>query len=301
MIDRSSGHATDDSSRTDVLSTIFDHEPGHFMSKLTRTLLVPLVALCFAGLFTTSAVQAQSVDVGGTLASRYVWRGTDFGNAAAIQPSLSFSQGGFTIGAWGSFALSPGTGATEVTDSQGDITGVTAVPESGVNENDLYASYTFDTGGSGSVSVFVTDFYFSTPGADFFDYDGDTGSHVIEPGVSYSGPESLPISLHASINAYGRGAVDGNEIWLEASYPFSVNEVDLSIAVGGTPNDNATDEGASGNYYGTDADTDAGITKLSLSASKSIEITDEFSLPISASYYINPYTPRSYFIFGISL
>lgn len=264
------------------------------MHKLTRTLLVPLIALCFAGLFTTSAVQAQSVDVGGTLASRYVWRGTDFGNAAAIQPSLSFSQGGFTIGAWGSFALSP----SSVSSSP---SGPVATPSQGVNENDLYASYTFDTGGSGSVSVFVTDFYFSNPGSDFFDYDGDTGAHVIEPGVSYSGPESLPISLHASINAYGRGAVDGNEIWLEASYPFSVNEVDLSIAVGGTPNDNATDEGASGNYYGTDADTDAGITKLSLSASKSIEITDEFSLPISASYYINPYTPRSYFIFGISL
>lgn len=240
------------------------------MSTLTRTLLVPLIAFCFAGLFTTSAVQAQSVDVGATLASRYVWRGTDFGDAAAIQPTIEFSQGGFTIGAWGSFDMSPVSG-------------------DGVNENDLYASYAFDTD-FGSFSVFVTDFYFSENDTnDFFDYD-NPGEHVIEPGISYSGP----VSLHASINAYGRD--DANEIWLEASYPFSVEDVDLSLAVGGSPNDDAAD-----NYYGTDADTDAGITKLSLSASKSIEITDEFSLPISASYYLNPYTPRSYFVFGISL
>ena len=246
------------------------------MNKFTRTLLVPLIALCFAGLFTTSAVQAQSVDVGATLASRYVWRGTDFGNAAAIQPSLSFSQGGFTIGAWGSFGLSP----SDVTS-----TGA-AAPAQGVNENDLYVSYAFDTD-VGTFSVSVTDFYFSNPGNDFFDY-GDPGAHVIEPGISYSGP----ISLSASINAYGR---DGeNEIWLEASYPFSVKEVDLSLAVGGTPNDQA-------GYYGTDADTDAGITKFSLTASKSIEITDSFSLPVMASYYVNPYLARSYFIFGISL
>jgi uncharacterized protein (TIGR02001 family) len=239
------------------------------MHKFTRTLLVPLIALCFAGLFTTSAVQAQSVSVGGTLASRYVWRGVDFGDAAAVQPSLSYSQSGFTIGAWGSFDISPVSG-------------------SGVNENDLYASYSFDLGESGSISVSVTDFYFSTGANNYFDYDNDTGGHVIEPGISYSGP----FSVSASINAYGRG--DFNEIWLEASYPFSVKEVDLSVAIGGSPNDE-------GGYYATDANTDAAITKLSLSASKSIEITDSFSLPISASYYVNPYLARSYFIFGISL
>jgi uncharacterized protein (TIGR02001 family) len=243
------------------------------MSKLTRTLLVPLIALCFAGLFTTSAVQAQSVDVGGTLASRYVWRGLDFGNAAAVQPSLSYSQGGFTVGAWGSFEMSP-------------------VGGSATNENDLYASYTFDLGDSGSISLSVTDFYFSTGANDFFEFDNEAvsgpGGHQIEPGISYSGP----VTVSASVFAYGHG--DENEIWLEAAYPFSVKDVDLSLALGGTPNDGA-------GFYGTDADTDAGLTKVSLSASKSIEITDSFSLPISASYYVNPYLARSYFIFGISL
>ena len=237
------------------------------MKNCTHTLFVPLFLLLFVGTCLAPPAQAQSVDLGADVMSRYVWRGTDFGNTAAIQPSLSFSSGGFTVGAWGSFDISPVNG-------------------SAVNENDLYASYAFETS-AGTFSVSVTDFYFSNPGNEFFDY-GDPGAHVIEPGLSYSGP----VSLSASINAYGRNGE--NEVWLEASVPFSVQDVDLSLALGGTPNDGA-------GYYGTDADTDAAITKFSLTASRSLELTDSFSLPVMASYYLNPYTERSYFIFGISL
>ena len=131
----------------------------------------------------------------------------------------------------------------------------------------------------------MTDFYFSNPGNEFFDY-GDPGTHVIEPGVSYSGL----VSLSASVNAYGADS----EVWLEASISFSVGDVSLSVALGGTPND-------ASRYYGTDADTDAVITKFSLSASEGIPITDSFELPVSTSYSLNPYSERSYFIFGISL
>jgi hypothetical protein len=245
------------------------------MSKLTRTLLVPLAALCFAGLFTTSAAQAQSVGFGADVVNRYIWRGSDFGSAAAIQPGLSYSNGGFTIGSWGSYSLSPNA--------------------SGSDELDLYASYAFETG-SGTFSVGVTDYYFPGAGGDFFNYDSaeDGGRHTIEPNVSYSGPESFPISLYASVFAYGEFAAE-NSIWLEASYPFSVQDVDLSIAIGGTP----SDEG--GNFGVAGGDSDTGITKLSVSASKSVEITDEFSLPLMASYYVNPYVAQSFFVFGISL
>ena len=244
------------------------------MKNCTHTLFVPPFLLLFVGTCLAPPAQAQSVDLGADVMSRYVWRGTDFGNAAAIQPSLSFSSGGFTVGAWGSFDISPVNGS------------------SAVNENDLYASYAFETS-AGTFSVSVTDFYFSNTESKFFDYD-NPGAHVIEPGLSYSGP----VSLSASINAYGR---DGeNEIWLEASVPFSIEDVDLSLAVGGTPNDTG-DPAEGDNYYGTDANTDAAITKFSLTASKSVGITDSFSLPMMASYYLNPYSERSYFIFGISL
>lgn len=247
------------------ITRTLESELNIIMDTFMRRILLSVAALCVGGLLTTPTAQAQTVDLGADIVNRYVWRGLDFGNAAAIQPALSFSHGGFTVGAWGSFEMSPIGGP-------------------GVNENDLYADYAIETS-AGTFSASITDFYFTTPSSDFFNYSSG-GAHVIEPGVSYTGP----VSLSASMNAYGAD----HEIWLETRYPFSVNDVDVSIALGGSPNDES-------GFYGTDADTDAAITKVSLSASKSIEITDTFSLPVSASYYVNPYLARSYFIFGVTL
>ncbi len=242
------------------------------MKTFARTLLAPLFALCLASLM-AAPVQAQSVDVGADIVNRYVWRGTDFGNAAAIQPGLSYSNGGFTVGTWGSYSTGFSTSGAE-------------------EELDLYVSYGLETGG-GTFSVAVWDYYF--PGSsNFLDYSSaeEGGAHTIEPSVSYTGPEAFPISLTAAIFTYGSA---NNPIWLEASYPFSVEDVDMSIAIGGTPSD---EDGAFGVAGG---DSDTGLTKLSISASKSIEITDSFSLPISGSYYVNPYKAESYFVFGVSL
>jgi len=245
------------------------------MSKLTRSLFVSLFTLCIGSLLMMPAppAKAQSVSVGSDIVNRYVWRGTDFGNAAAFQPSLSYSAGGFTIGAWGSYSMN--------TDTQEE-------------ELDLYASYAIETG-SGTISIGVTDYYF--PGSEeFFDYSSfeDGGDHTIEPSLSYTGTESFPISVTAAIYAYG-AAANNNSIWLEASYPFSVSDTDMSIGIGGTPSDEDANFGVDG------GDSDTGITKLSISASRSIEITDSFSLPISGTYYVNPYKAESYFIFGITL
>ena len=258
------------------------------MDKLTRTLLVPLFALCIGSLMMMPAppARAQSVSLGADIMNRYVWRGDPLATTGVIQPSLSYSQSGFTIGAWGSYSLTDNNSAESAGARSGD-------------EFDLYASYAFDLGNNGSFSVGVTDYYFpygdpsnGVAGNDFFNYDEaeEGGRHTIEPNVSYTGPESLPISLYAAINAYG---TSGEAVWLEASYPFSVESVDLSVALGTAVND--TD-----NFY-VSGDNDAGITKLSLSASKSVEITDSFSLPLMASYYLNPFSEQGWLMFGLSL
>jgi hypothetical protein len=231
---------------------------------------------------TATPAQAQSVDVGADIVNRYVWRGAVFAPGASVQPSLSFSQSGFTIGSWGSFSMSPTSAGV------------------GGDELDVYVSYTAETD-AGSFSVGVYDYFFpaqsGAPGQAtgvanqaLFDYsanDAGVSPHTIEPYVSFSGP----VSVSAAINAYGTA---GTEVWLEVAYPFSVKEVDLSFAVGGTPND--TD-----GFYFTDGSTDAAITKVSLSASREIQITEDFALPVFGSYYVNPYHESNYFIFGISL
>ena len=110
--------------------------------------LILAAALCST--FILAAVPASAeVDFGADAVNRYVWRGTDFGNAVSVQPGMSFSTGAVEIGAWSSWAISGG----------------------GANENDLYVSF-----GAGPVGITITDYYFPGLTADdmFFSFsDGE--------------------------------------------------------------------------------------------------------------------------------
>ena len=139
------------------------------MKALNRT-----IAKVLAGLFLSSfALSAAAQDApeasttkcefstGADLVSSYVWRGVQYAGAS-VQPSVSMSAGGFTLGAWGS----------------ADFDG-TAL------EMDLYTSYEFGFG----LSLGLTDYYY--PGTQFFDYEvdldkGDVSSHWIEGNLGYS-------------------------------------------------------------------------------------------------------------------
>lgn len=233
--------------------------------------LVALFLLAFV-----PVAHGQAVSVGADLMSRYIWRGYDFGESFSIQPTLAFSAGSFAVGSWAAYSIS--------------------ADGSGANEHDLYASYTL-----GPVSVGVTDYYFPAPGgAAFFNYDaysngpdGDfgtdddvSGGHWIEPFVSYSGPEAFPVSLYAA--AFVHNDPD-HSVYLQADYPFEIDGVALGLTLGAVPMESA--------FYGT---TGPAVVNLGLSATKSVPITDTFSLPVSVAYILNPDAERTYLVFGIS-
>ena len=74
-------------------------------------------AAVLTGLFMATAVPASAeVGLGADVVSRYIFRGVDFGNSAAVQPYLSVSQevasGTLEVGAWGSFSI---TGVDAIT------------------------------------------------------------------------------------------------------------------------------------------------------------------------------------------
>ncbi|MGE5424106.1 MAG: TorF family putative porin, partial [Syntrophothermus sp.] len=65
-------------------------------------------------LFLIAASSASSQDstrlhvklnVGADIVSRYIWRGCDYGNSPAVQPTLSLTAGNFEAGVWGSVAM----------------------------------------------------------------------------------------------------------------------------------------------------------------------------------------------------
>lgn len=148
----------------------------------------------------------------------------------------------------------------------------------GNNELDLYVSYS-----AGPVSLGITDYFFPAPGAEYFDGD----SHILEPFVSYSGV----IDALAAVNISGD---DANSIYLELGKTVEILESEVSLFIGGTPSGSDDEPSA----YGT---TGAAIINLGISASKEIPITDSFSLPVGATYVINPEIERPYLFFTISL
>ena len=168
------------------------------MRTLTRT-LAATAAIAAAG---WPAAAPAEIGIGADVVSRYVWRGTDFGNAVSVQPGIAFSREAVEIGAWSSWAISGG----------------------GANENDLYVSYSV-----GQLSVTVTDYYFpvKAPG-DFFNYSDEDGIHILE---ASAGVDLGMASVMAAFNFLGD---DDNSFWVEASLPLAAlsGDVEVGLTVG---------------------------------------------------------------------
>lgn len=234
---------------------------GASSSRTTRLALTFL--LVGTALFIPMRAMAQ-VSVGADLVSRYIWRGLDFGEAATIQPGITFSAGNFSIGSWASYGVSSAAGA---------------------NEHDLFVSYSLALP-FGTLGLGVTDYYFPNAGVGFFDLSGDgQGAHWIEPSISFA-PAMLPISVAAYRMVHND--VDAST-YVQVDVAGSAGDTSLGLSV-------AMVTGASA-FYGT---TSAAVTVASISASKEITVSEAFSLPVTVSYILNPVLERSYLTFGVS-
>lgn len=237
-------------------------------------------------------VHSPEFNLGADLVSRYVWRGMDYGNSPAIQPNVSFSIAGFKIGAWGSYGFVPYS--RKINDS-------TTMSMGNFVESDLNISYTFK-----GFTLMVTDYFFPhplNPNEDnkYFNYDNKTTGHTFEASLSYAGPEKFPVQIYAGMHLYGAdkckdsagvcGAGDKNNysIYLEASYQFIVKGIGVKPFIGGIPYESA--------WYGSSA----GIVNLGFTVSKTIKITNDFSLPVYTSIITNPQTQSVFFVFGLTL
>lgn len=229
---------------------------------MKKTLLIAASMLLLITI-TAPTVKAQEVDAGLDIYSSYVWRGIKFGEGAAFQPWLEFSAGGFALGAWGSYCVSDNEAA----------------------EADLYASYSFELGESGSLSFTITDYYFPGTTAEPVSWmDGD--NHFIEPMVS-AGVGAFSFSaaymLYDGAGTNGEGSGD---LYLEAA--VTAGPVDITLG------------GGNGAYSMKD---DAGfdICNIGISTSKEITITENFSLPLSGAVILNPSYESFHVVVGISL
>ncbi|MDR1918459.1 MAG: hypothetical protein LBQ65_02290 [Tannerellaceae bacterium] len=199
------------------------------------------------------------------LVSSYVWRGA-YQTATAVQPGLTLSYGGFSLGAWGSTDFS----------FQG-------------KEVDFTVGYE-----AGGFSIAFTDYWWAGEGSSYTDY---AGNHFLEGSIGFSFGEAVPLSLSWNTMLGLDSDKNGEEkqqysTYVSASYDFSVKDVALTASIGVAP--------WTGIYHKADTEGFV-VSAISLKATKELKITDSFSLPIFAETIIAPNQDNVFLVFGISL
>ena len=200
------------------------------------------------------------LDLGGDLVSSYVWRGM-YQTGISIQPSLSLSAYGITIGAWGSTDFS--TVAKEI---------------------DFYLSYQIK-----GFSIGIADYWRNGERASYF---RDCGSHHIEANIGYTFPDKFPLSLEISMLLLGDE--DKNDkgknyysTYISASFPFSVKSIDCEVGIGVTP------------WEGIYSDK-FNVAAITLKASKNLQISTQYSISIFTELTFSPAQDKAFFVFGIN-
>jgi hypothetical protein len=225
-----------------------------------------VLAICVIAVLATMNVKAQFT-TGADIVSSYIWRGIPQegkGGTPNIQPYINFTTGKLTLGTWASSSFS-----------------------GNVKEVDLSATYAF----SSAFAVTLTDYDFNFGAQpNYFDYRSASTGHDFEGTIAYTGSV-----FSASINTMFAGAdkkpsdptKQALSTYIELGYQFNPL---AKVFLGGVL-------GESNNYL----TTGAGITNLGLKVSKSIVITDKFSLPVYGILGVNPYAKNAFFVAGISL
>jgi hypothetical protein len=248
--------------------------------KFYLTMLIILLVMTGMQVFSQNENKLKP-ELGCDIVSSYIWRGSAvyaaLGDnnvlAPSFQPNFALNISGFKVGAWGSV----------------DFTGT-------YKELDYYLSYTLK-----GFTLGLTDYYWASDwfADNFFDYSNDSTSHYIEASLSYKG-ENIPISVQVATMVYGADkqyedpSKNNFSTYLEVGYSFLVSDYKLDLFLGMTPFDGLYGDG----YGGKEG---FGIVNTGITGSKSIKITDNFSLPVKASVIANPQARKLFFVFSLSL
>ncbi len=241
--------------------------------RITKSIFLAFLILGFALGSDVFGQDKIEVEAGADIVSRYNWRGIDFGNSPAFQPSLSASYGGLQLGVWGSYTFNE-TASTS-------------------NEIDTWLSYSFNINAI-SITALLTDYYFPSSGLRFGNYnnhdDSDgPGAHTLESGLSI-GSVSFPLSFSAFYNFYNDA---GNNTYFQIDYAFSVSDYDLEIFCGATAGSKINP-----GYYGSEK---FNVINFGIKANKTVKITEELSLPVFITYGINPRADQAFMVLGLTL
>ncbi|MTK53425.1 hypothetical protein [Paludibacter sp.] len=240
----------------------------HRFSMLKFCAVVAFTVVCFSS---NAQNNTNHFSIAADVVSSYVWRGVaqegSRGGSPNIQPTVSYTNGAFNLGAWGSYAFS-----------------------GNVKEVDLYATLSLPD----ALSVTVTDYNWNN-GNDgsvgYFNYKNGKTGHVFEGTLAYGGTKSFPLSITWNTMLYGADKkTNGNQAfstYVEIGLPITSNvKAFLGASLFDSPN-----------YY----NNGFSVINLGLKVSKEIKFSDSFSLPVYGIVGANPQSEKAFFIAGITL
>lgn len=228
------------------------------------------------------AAPRVTVDAGVTLTSRFIYRGLNLGQGPQVQPRLALNAGGFQAAVWSSHPV-----ARPADQSAETLSGA-----ENYREVNVWLLYTLDIG-VGTLTPYVQNHYNPNNGR-VSDLDDETTAHAFQTQLTFRGDErSAPVDAMVGYVFYGNEAADvEGSVYLEGGYRFAVGDLAVRTFVGGVPGRSP--------FNGV---TDSGphVTNVGLSAARSLQITDGFSLPLGVAFVVNPYTEDAFAAVNVSL
>lgn len=147
---------------------------------------------------------------------------------------------------------------------------------SGYAETDPYINYAFKSG----LSFGLTDYYY--PGLPLYETSDTAGSHALEINGGFT-KGVLTLGANYIVNEAGGAGSKGGDMYFQAGLTFS----SFNMFVG------------AGDGWHT-SDGKFALCNVGLGTSKTIKLTDSFSIPVSGQVILNPEKEQLFVVIGFS-
>ena len=210
----------------------------------------------------TPTVQAQGItfDTGVNLNSRFIYRGAELGTSPHVQAMIGINSGNLSFYGWGSHSI-----------GQDDMS---------YKEVKFWLNYTFDLGD-----------YLLTPQienhfnayADFLDFDDATTTHVLQASARLTEKHGN-VRPDLLLGFAFWGPIE-NTIYIELGLNFSVEQYGLRTFL-------STQYSEAGGFVDLGYGGDFVMNQIGISGSRTLQVSDTFSMPLGVSLILNPKTER---------
>jgi len=198
--------------------------------------------------------------------SRHTWRGTKFGTAPAIEPSVTATKGNFSFNVWASLTTN-----------------------NTYSEIDLIPSWQF-----GEYTLSLYDYYNPVAGEKngYLTLNNGECRHSLEVSIdNYSG-EKCPLKWYVgTFFANDKNEETGKpyfSTYIELKYPFSFLKIDAEPFIGATPFKS---------FYAEKL----AVINSGMALSKEIKLSKTLSIPVVLTYTFNPYEENHFVTLGTGI